>query len=174
MSTVDESTTEAPERRRDLSQLGLVAVLLVVAVVLVVDAAGLRRDFADTDPVGPSLFPYVVATGLVVTAILLAVATLRGSVPELEGGEDVDLQGGADWRTVGLLVLVFIGLIATVDLLGWTIASALFFTATARVLGSRTWVRDLLIGVALGLISFYGFYSGLGVPLPAGVLDGVL
>jgi putative tricarboxylic transport membrane protein len=26
----------------------------------------------------------------------------------------------------------------------------------------------------LALLSFYGFYSGLGIPLPAGVLDGIL
>jgi putative tricarboxylic transport membrane protein len=24
------------------------------------------------------------------------------------------------------------------------------------------------------LISFYAFYSGLGIPLPAGILDGIL
>jgi putative tricarboxylic transport membrane protein len=26
----------------------------------------------------------------------------------------------------------------------------------------------------LALVSFYAFYSGLGIPLPAGVLDGIL
>ena len=40
--------------------------------------------------------------------MLLAVATARGDEPEAEEGEDVDLGGGSDWRTVGLLAAVFV------------------------------------------------------------------
>jgi putative tricarboxylic transport membrane protein len=35
-------------------------------------------------------------------------------------------------------------------------------------------VRDGLISVALALATFYGFYLGLGIHLPAGPLEGVL
>jgi putative tricarboxylic transport membrane protein len=42
------------------------------------------------------------------------------------------------------------------------------------VLGSRYYVRNIAIGAVLALGSFYAFYSGLGIPLPAGVLDGIL
>ena len=35
-------------------------------------------------------------------------------------------------------------------------------------------MRDIAIGVALSLATFYGFYVGLGIPIPAGILDGVL
>ena len=31
-----------------------------------------------------------------------------------------------------------------------------------------------VIGVVLAVGSFYAFYSGLGIPLPAGILDGIL
>ena len=50
----------------------------------------------------------------------------------------------------------------------------MLFAGAAWVLGSRHWVRDLAIGVALSVGTFYGFYVGLGIPLPAGILDGVL
>ena len=33
---------------------------------------------------------------------------------------------------------------------------------------------DVAIGVALSLATFYGFYVGLGIPIPAGILDGIL
>ena len=58
--------------------------------------------------------------------------------------------------------------------LGWAIASALFFAGCATVLGSKHYVRNILIGVVLSVGSFYAFYSGLGIPLPAGILDGIL
>ena len=41
---------------------------------------------------------------MVVLAVLLAIATARGDVPEGEAGEDVDLTTPADWLTVGKLV----------------------------------------------------------------------
>lgn len=169
-----DAVAERPERTHDYSQFGLAALLAVLAVVILVNTAGLRTDFADIDPIGPTVFPRIVAVGLIVTAVLLAIATARGSVPEAEEGEDVDLSQRPDWRTVALLVLTMVFLIATVDLLGWTISSAVFFTACAAVLGSRTFVRDLIVGVVLGLGSFYFFYSVLGVLLPAGILDGIL
>ncbi|WP_392425192.1 tripartite tricarboxylate transporter TctB family protein [Barrientosiimonas humi] len=183
MSHVDDShlddhdASDAPTRpvpAHDWSQLGLAAGLVVVAVVILVDAAGLRQDFAQIDPIGPRVFPQIVAVGLIVLAVLLTIATFRGSVPEGAEGEDVDLSNPPDWKTLGALFCAFLFLVATVDVLGWTISSALFFTATTYVLGSRSWVRNLLIGTALGLFTFYAFYSGLGVMLPAGILDGIL
>lgn len=183
MSHLDESHLEdqggpdeptRPTPAHDYSQLGLAAGLVVVAVVVLVNSFSLREDFAQIDPIGPRVFPQFVAVGLIVLAVLLTIATFRGSVPEGAEGEDVDLSNPPDWKTFAALFFSFLFLIATVDVLGWTISSALFFTATTYVLGSRNWVRNLLIGTAMGLITFYGFYSGLGVMLPAGILDGIL
>lgn len=167
-------SSETPAPRRDLAQFGLVAALVVVAVVILVATSGLRTDFAKIDPIGPRVVPQILAVGLLICAVLLAIATARGSVPEREEGEDVDLTQSIDWVTVGALVASFVFLIATVNLLGWTISSGLFFVACARTLGSRTLLRDVLIGAVLGVSSFYLFYVGLGVALPAGILDGIL
>lgn len=61
-----------------------------------------------------------------------------------------------------------------IDLLGWAITGALLFAGCAAVLGSRTYVRDLIIGAVMSVGTWYGFYVALGVPIPAGILDGVL
>jgi len=50
----------------------------------------------------------------------------------------------------------------------------MLFWGSSWALGSRHYVRDGVISVVLALVTFYGFYVGLGVLLPAGVLDGVL
>ena len=64
--------------------------------------------------------------------------------------------------------------ILLVNVLGWAITGALLFAGCAWALGSRTLVRDLVVGVVLSVASWYFFYSGLGVPLSPGLLDGIL
>ena len=69
---------------------------------------------------------------------------------------------------------MFVATILLVQPLGWVITSTLLFAGSATILGSRHYVRNLVIGAVLALASFYAFYSGLGIPLPAGILDGIL
>jgi len=69
-------------------------------------------------------------------------------------------------------VLLFTAL--TISFLGWAVSGALLFIGAARTLGSRTLARDVIVGVVLSVSSWYFFHEGLGVILPAGILDGVL
>ncbi|MFF2452900.1 tripartite tricarboxylate transporter TctB family protein [Isoptericola sp. NPDC058082] len=158
--------------RVDAAQYGLSAVLLVVGAYTVYDAIQLEVGFAD--PVGPRVFPLVIGVGLAVTSVLLAVATARGSRPEPEAGEDVDVTTPADWPTVLKLVGVILLTVATVSWLGWALAGAVLFAGSAWALGSRTVIRDVLVGLVLAVASWYGFVVGLGIPLTPGVLDGIL
>ncbi len=159
--------------RVDKAQYGLAAAVAVVGAYVIYDATTLRPAFAD-QPVQPNAVPYVVGGVLLLLAALLALATARGDRPQAEEGEDIDLTTSADWATVAKLVGVFALNIALIDWLGWAITGALLFTGTAWVLGSRTHLRDLAVGVLLSVSTWYGFYVGLGIPIPAGILDGVL
>jgi len=167
-----ETTRDTTPRKIDRAQYGLAAVLAVVGVYTLIDARGLNVGFGD--PVGPRAFPYVVGTGMVALAVLLAVATAGGDVGEGEAGEDIDLTSPADWVTVGKLVGILVLNLLLVNLLGWAITGALLFAGCAWALGSRTLVRDLIVGAVLSVGSWYFFYSGLDVPLPPGILDGIL
>ena len=126
------------------------------------------------DPVGPRLFPYVIGAVTVLLGVLLVIATLRGDVPQAEGGEDIDLRHPADWTTVLKLVGVLLFTVLTISFLGWAVSGALLFVGSAWSLGSRTLVRDVIVGFVLSVASWYFFHEGLGVILPAGILDGVL
>lgn len=161
-------------RRRNIIELSVSVVLVGIGIFVLVDALRLTGQFSKVDPIGPKVFPIIVACGLFITAALLTVDVLRGGHGEAEEGEDIDLSEPSDWRTVGLLVLVFVANIALVNLLGWVISGAMLFYCTALVLGSRHYIRNIFIAFALSLITFYGFYVGLGVHLPAGILQGIL
>lgn len=172
MSSSESAPVGQAPVRRDLAQLGLAAGLAALGAFTVYDATTLEVGFAD--PVGPRVFPYVVGLVLIGLAGLLVLATLRGDRPEAEGGEDVDLTQPADWATVGKLVGVLLVVIVTVDVLGWAVAGTVLFAGATWSLGSRTLLRDLLIGAVLAVGSWYAFYVGLGIPLSPGLLDGVL
>ena len=159
---------------RDLAQLGVCAFLALLGVVMLVDASTLGNNTTGTDPLGPKAVPLVLGSALIVLAICLTVAVLRGSRPELEGGEDVDLEQRVDIKTVLMLVGVFVANIVLIDVLGWVISGSILFYGSALALGSCHYVRALVIAVALSLITFYGFAIGLGVGLPAGILQGIL
>ncbi|WP_210429099.1 tripartite tricarboxylate transporter TctB family protein [Nocardioides eburneiflavus] len=170
--TTAESPRTSPGPDRDLAQLGLAGALVVVGAYTFYDATTLRVGFGD--PVGPRVFPYVIGAITVVLGLLLVLATLRGDTPQAEGGEDVDLRHPADWVTVLKLVGVLLFTVLTITFLGWAVSGALLFVGCAWSLGSRTLVRDVIVGVVLSVASWYFFHEGLGVILPAGILDGVL
>jgi putative tricarboxylic transport membrane protein len=174
MTTTEDSKEHEAAKPVDRAQYIVCAVLVVVGAFLTYDALTLDAGFAKVDPIGPRFFPLAIGIILIVLAVILAIAIPRGSVGEADAGEDVDPNSPGDWRTVGMLVGLFVAVILLVDPLGWVITGTLLFAGSATILGSRHHVRNIAIGAVLSLISFYAFYSGLGIPLPAGILDGIL
>ena len=146
--------------------------LALVGLYTIIDARGLNVGFGD--PIGPRVFPYVIGAVMLLLAVLLAVATSRGDVPQAEEGEDVDLTTPPDWLTVAKLVAILVLNLLLVNVLGWAITGALLFAGCAWALGSRTLLRDVIVGAVLAVGSWYFFYVGLGVPLSPGILDGIL
>lgn len=156
------------------AELGVALLLGAAGVLVFLDANGLVTPYSQSDPVGPKTVPYIVAGMLVACAVLLTVNVLRGGQGEAEGGEDVDLTHPADWKTVLPLAGAFVLNILLIDWAGWVVSGTLLFWGSVLALGSRRYVRDGLISLALSLLTFYGFYLGLGIALPAGLLEGVL
>nr|WP_217432610.1 tripartite tricarboxylate transporter TctB family protein [Pseudarthrobacter oxydans] len=156
------------------AELGVALLLGAVGVLVFLDANGLVTPYSQSDPVGPKTVPFIVAGLLVACAVLLAVNVIRGGQGEAEGGEDIDLTHPADWKTILPLAGAFILNILLIDWAGWVISGTVLFWGSVLALGSRRYIRDGLISVALSLLTFYGFYLGLGIALPAGLLEGIL
>ena len=174
MTTTEELQENPVARTVDKAQYIVCVVIIAVGAFLIYDALSLESGFAKVDPVGPKLFPIAIGAILIVLAVVLAVVIPRGSVGEADAGEDVDPNTPGDWRTVGLLVGLFVAVIVLVNPLGWAITGTLLFAGAAMILGNRHYIRNVVIGAILAVASFYAFYSGLGIPLPAGILDGIL
>jgi putative tricarboxylic transport membrane protein len=163
---------EAKEQGR--SEYGVALFLGAVGVAVIVDALSLADSVIARGPVGPKVIPLAVGGLLVVVAVLLAVDVHRGGRGEPEGGEDVELTGGSDWRTIAILVAAFVANAFLIEPLGWPISGAILFWGAAFALGSRHYVRDAVIALVMSVGSWYLFVLGLGVSLPVGILKGIL
>ena len=170
MSQTTERPRDPSGEKVDRAQFVLAGVLVAVGVYTIVDARGLTVGFGD--PVGPAVFPYLIGTGMVVLAVLLAVATAREtsrrprrvrtstSPPGRLGHRR---QAGRRPRAQPAA--------GEPARLGRHRRAAL----RRRRVGARQphLVRDVLVGAVLSVGSWYFFYA-LGVPLDPGILDGIL
>lgn len=161
-------------RTGDRAQYGVCGFLALVGGLVIVDASRLPHVATSNDPIGPKPVPILLGTLLLLVAVLYAADVARGGSGEAEDGEDVDPTSAMDWRTVLLLIGAFVLNLALIEPLGWVISGALLFWGSAYALGSRFHVRNLVIAAGLSLATFYAFAIGLGVNLPAGVLQGIL
>jgi putative tricarboxylic transport membrane protein len=161
-------------RGGDRAQYAVCAALALLGVLVLVDASRLGAVASSNDPIGPKPVPIILGVLLVVVAVFYAVDVARGGVGEAEAGEDIDLTTRIDVRTVALLIGAFVLNALLIEPLGWVISGSILFWGAAFALGNRHHVRGLVIGVALALTTFYAFAIGLGVNLPAGILQGIL
>jgi putative tricarboxylic transport membrane protein len=156
------------------SEYGVALFLGALGLLVIVSALLLPESRIARGPVGPGTVPIVVGGLLVVVSVFLAVDVRRGGRGEPEGGEDIELGGGTDWRTVALLAAAFLSNAFLIEPLGWPLSGAILFWGCAFALGSRHYVRDAAIALVLGVGSWYLFVLGLGISLPVGILKGIL
>jgi len=120
--------------------------------------------------VGPRFFPLLVAAGLLLCGALLLIEALRGRAAPPEAGEDVDADLPPDLRAVGTVAAALVVYVLLLESAGFVVASAALFWGVALAFGSRAWLRDPLLGLALALVVYGAFTRLLGLRLPAGVL----
>lgn len=161
-------------RGGDRAQYGVCAGLALLGVLVLVDASRIGAATSSNDPIGPRPVPIILGVLLVVVSAFYAVDVARGGVGEAEAGEDIDLSSRIDVKTVAMLIAVFAVNALLIEPLGWVISGSLLFWGSAFALGNRHHIRGLVFGVALALVTFYAFAIGLGVNLPAGILQGIL
>jgi putative tricarboxylic transport membrane protein len=161
-------------REQGRSEYGVALFLGALGLLVIVSALMLPVSRIARGPVGPAAVPIVVGGLLVIVAGFLALDVSRGGRGEPEGGEDVDLTGRSDWRTVLLLAAAFVSNALLIEGLGWPFSGAILFWGSAFALGSRHHIRDAGIALVLSFGSWYLFAFGLGVILPVGILKGIL
>jgi putative tricarboxylic transport membrane protein len=119
--------------------------------------------------VGPTVFPYITMAGMAVLAALLILAALRG------GWQPADeKETPTDWWATGFVIAGLIANLLLIKPLGFTIGSVAMFVLVCYGFGSRSPIRDFLIGLVLALAAYFGFARALGVNIGAGLIENEL
>lgn len=125
--------------------------------------------------VGPRVFPTIVGCGLLGSGLaLLLTARGRDGTAVAGAPDDGDGTVAADWRTLLGIAALLAAYVLLFHRIGFVIASALFLAGGAWTLGSRTPLRDLLIGLLLSLLVYAVFTQLLTLDVPAGPIEGPL
>jgi putative tricarboxylic transport membrane protein len=119
------------------------------------------------EQLGPRLVPGLVGVSFVILGGVLGWQVLSGGwrpVPEVE-------HAAPDWRAFGTIGAGLILHMALIARIGFVPASAMLVALVARGLGSRRWLRDVAIGLALAAAAFYLTTLVLRLHLPASPLE---
>lgn len=151
----------SPERRPRWAAFIIAAVLAGLAVLLLVDAAGLKQDGGYAG-VGPADVPRIIAYVLLVLSALTVVTGVKGTLPRPPPQAPAPV----------LWILGGLGLQLTLlHVVGFVISGAILFGMTARGFGQRPLWKAVLVGLVLAFVIYGVFDRLLKLNLPGGPLE---
>jgi putative tricarboxylic transport membrane protein len=158
---------------RSVLGLRLAAIfLLLFGGVMAYQSTQIREGGGFT-VIGPRYFPIAVTVGLLVLGVIFLLRTTLWPDRELMAQATAE-DRITHWPSVGLTALSLLAYALAFPILGYIVATTLFLPIEARILGSRSPVRDLVVGLGVAVTVYFGFTGFLGVRLPAGLLDSIL
>jgi putative tricarboxylic transport membrane protein len=147
----------------------VVAVLIFLAGALVAwDSHRLGSSWASDGPEA-GYFPFFIGLLICVCSVVVFVQSL------LKAKTDRTV-----FVTVGQLkqVMVILGpstaYVLGVQLIGLYVSSAIFIFLFMKVAGKYSWLRSVMVGAAVSIISFVLFEIWFKIPLPKGPLENLL
>ena len=140
----------------------VIAVLLAVLAAVIFYETRAMKVTALYARVGPTTFPYVIATVLAVLAVGTALSALRGGFPEREPERLAPIL----WIVGGLALQLLL-----LKPAGFSIATGCLFALTARGFGRGPLWLTIPIGIVFSLAVWLIFSRLLMLSLPAGPLE---
>lgn len=126
--------------------------------------------------IGPRFFPFLVSTGLALCGAGLLIQAVRDV---LQGRRPAPPEGETEdpplyWGPMLLSLASVVAQIVLLERAGFVISSTVLFAGIAAAFGSRTHLRNAVIGFILSFVTYWAFTQWLGLRLPGGVLRPIL
>jgi putative tricarboxylic transport membrane protein len=148
-------------RRPDGAAFIIAALLAIFGAVLLWDAGRLPEDTSYAG-IGPAAMPKLVGWALIGLAALTALSGLKRPLASVPRQNPVPLL----WIGGGVALQI-----ALLHVIGFVVATAILFAATARAFGERNSLLGLGVGLVLALAVYAIFDRLLQLNLPAGPLE---
>ncbi len=124
--------------------------------------------------ISPKVFPYAIATLLMVLSALLMIAILRGDIATPEGTEPGEPIAKTDFKSFGIVLASLFAFLLLVERAGFIIAASLTFFGITVAFGNKKHGRAALFGTLFITVVYLSFTRFLNVQLPAGIFKGIL
>lgn len=144
----------------------IVAVLVsIMGGVVIYGSRKLGSEWGDDGP-GAGYFPFYIGLILCISGIGVLYQALAGKVKNTE----VFVDGESFKRVLSVLLpaAVYVGFI---QLLGIYVASAVYIALFMIILGKYSWLKSVIIALAVNAVFFMMFEVWFKVPLHKGALD---
>ena len=120
-------------------------------------------------PVGPALFPGLIAIGLCITGFMLVIKGLRNQTPPAWFEWEDWIHSPRHILALCVLLASVVFYISFADSLGFFATSFIILVALFKALWVG-WRRTLIVALLATFLVHFAFYKLLRVPLPWGVL----
>lgn len=155
----------------------------IIALVAIIFAAGYAFGARQIhllsfgDPIGPRLFPYLIAGAFVVGALLLLLETRSNAhaddaAPSLDEADEMvsnRSNGSIRWMVVGVTAWTLLYVIAFQPV-GYVLATAIFLLGLTFFFHRGKWVTNVAVSALVPSVTYYVFSHLLHVRLPGGLL----
>lgn len=166
---MEQEQTGGPADRGGLTHSAMDAIasvgIFLVGVVMMLDNYKIGAGWA---PDGPQsgYFPFRIGAILCIASVVVLLRSLFGKTRKL------GIFVSWDRFKLVLLVLVPTGVyVLAIQFVGIYVASALFIAAFMRAMGKYSWLKALLVSVAVSVTLYWMFEIQFMVPLPKGPLE---
>ena len=140
-------------------------VLLVIGIVVIVESRRLGAGWTSDGP-GSGYFPFLIGMLVVIASVGMLFESLLGKRKNTDAFVDtVQLK-----RVLSVLVPALFYVLA-VAFLGLYVASVVYIALFMVILGKYSWVKSVLIALAVNVLFFFMFEVWFKVPLFKGSLD---
>ena len=123
--------------------------------------------------ISPKVFPYAIATLLMVLSALLMIAILRGDVATPEGAEPGQPIEKTDLKLFGLVIGSLLAFLLLIERAGFIIAASITFFGITVAFGNKKHGSAAIFGTLFITVVYLSFTRFLNVQLPAGIFKGL-
>ncbi|MBE0619323.1 MAG: tripartite tricarboxylate transporter TctB family protein [Burkholderiales bacterium] len=169
---MEQQQTQDQAPRGGLSHSGMDAiasvVIFLIGVVMMIDNYKLGAGWASDGPES-GYFPLRIGAILCIASVVVLLKSLFGKARKHEIF--------VSWKRFKLVLMVLLPTgvyVLAIQFLGIYVASALFIAAFMRVMDKYSWLKTLLVSVAVSVALYWMFEVQFMVPLPKGPLEALL
>jgi len=146
-----------------------VALILIGLAAFILLETG-KLSFGSLRVPQTAFFPIVLATLLLVFSLILLGQALRGA-PTGRGIDRIEAEG---WFRIGATLATLVGFALALERLGFLLSTFLLMVLLLRAIEPQAWPKVIAVALVTSLVAYAIFGWLLGIPLPDGILTGMI